>query len=370
MRRALAISALLAACVCAVVFTTGASDERTKGFTYKIEFDNAFGLVEGGDFRIGGVKAGKTSKFEVTPATGDKPPRAIVTAEVSEPGFDDLRAGSREEGGANCTIKPQSLIGEYYVDCQTGSNPEKLKSGDTIPVENNESTIPQDIVNNILRRPPRERLRLIIGTLGAGLAGNPENLREALRRAHPGLRETSKVLRILGRQNRVIENFIVDSDTVVRELEANKRDVVRWVRESADAAEISASRRESIEASFQRLPTFLDELRPTMARLEELADEQIPLLTDLERGAPHLNEFFTRLGPFSEASRPALRSLGDAAEAGTKAFEAGAEEVAELRELSKDAPGTAKPLRQFLETLDDRRRYIEFYERAKQGAPP
>ena len=43
--------------------------------TYKIVFDNAFGLVEGGDFRVGGVKAGKTTKFEVAEAQG-RPARA------------------------------------------------------------------------------------------------------------------------------------------------------------------------------------------------------------------------------------------------------------------------------------------------------
>ena len=237
-------------------------------------------------------------------------------------------------------------------------------------VQNNESTIPQDIVNDTLRRPYRERFGIILSRLGAGLAGRPEDIQEVLKRAHPGLRETSRVLRILGRQNSVIERFIVNSDRVIGELEGNKRDVVRWVRESADTAEISASRREDISRGFERLPTFLAELEPTMANLGDLADEQIPLLTDLQRGAPHLETFFRRLGPFSEASRPAIRSLGEASEKGTRAFGEGTEEVAELRRLARDAKPTAKPLRQFLQTMDDRRRYIEIDPRAKDGAPP
>ena len=113
-----------------------------------------------------------------------------------------------------------------------------------------------------MRRPYRERFRLIITELGTGLAGRPDDLQEVLRRAHPGLRETSKVLRILGDQNEVIKNFITDSDTVVTELEKNKRDVVRWVREAGDAAEISATRRNELRANFRRFPEFLDELRP------------------------------------------------------------------------------------------------------------
>jgi phospholipid/cholesterol/gamma-HCH transport system substrate-binding protein len=191
-----------------------------------------------------------------------------------------------------------------------------------------------------------------------------------LRRAHPGLRETSRVLRILGNQNEVIKNFITDSDTVVNELERNKKDVVRWVKEAGDAAEISATRRDELRAQFQRFPGFLDELRPTMARLGELADEQTPLLADLEDAAPDLNTFFTRLGPFAEASRPAIRSLGEMGEVGTKAFTNGKQEVAELNKLAVNAPPFAKPLRQFLQTIDDRKRAIENDPRAKETAPP
>ena len=53
--------------------------------TYEIEFDNGFGLVEGGDLKIGGVKAGQTTGFELTER---EPYRVIVTAEVTEPGFE------------------------------------------------------------------------------------------------------------------------------------------------------------------------------------------------------------------------------------------------------------------------------------------
>jgi virulence factor Mce-like protein len=362
MRRVLVIIAVLGVCAAAFVLA-GASEEGSLGRTYKVKFDNAFGLVKGGDFRVGGVNAGQTTGFDVEKKKGESP-KAVVTVEITKPGFADFRKD------ATCEIRPQSLIGEYYVDCQPGSSEERLKDGGSVPVEQTSSTIPTDIVNNIMRRPYRERFRLILTELGTGLAGRQDDLQEVLRRAHPGLRETSKVLRILGDQNEVIQNFITDSDTVVAELEKNKRDVVRWVREAGDAAEISATRRNELRANFQRFPEFLDELRPTMVRLGELADEQTPLLADLRRAAPDLDTFFTRIGPFSEASRPAVRSLGEAGEVGTRAFREGRQEIAELRTLAAGAPALAKPLRQFLQTADDRKRAIENDPRAKATAPP
>ena len=356
------VSALFVVVICAgAAVVAGAGEEGASKPTYKIVFDNAFGLTEGGDFRVGGVNAGQTSEFE---ATGDSPPKAEVTVEITEPGFGDFRKD------AECTIKPQSLIGEYFVDCQLGSSEEKIEEGGTVPVEQTSSTIPQDLVNNILRTPYRERLRLIITELGTGLAGRPDDLQEVVKRAHPGLRETSKTLQILGNQNKVIENFIRDSDTVITQLEARKREVSRWIEETGETAEISATRREDLRQTFRKLPGFLDELRPTMARLEELADQQIPLMRDARTAAPSLDEFLTRLGPFAEASRPAIRSLGRTSEQGAKAFQEGAGEVEELRRLARDVPPTAKPLRQFLESIDDDRRAIDEDPRALPGGPP
>ncbi|MEJ7817104.1 MAG: MlaD family protein [Thermoleophilaceae bacterium] len=361
MRRLIAAAGVLALVVGAAVLTA-TKDSTPAGTTYKIVFDNAFGLTEGGDFRVGGVNAGKTTKFR---ATSSEPPKAEVTAQITRPGFDDLRKD------ASCNIKPQSLIGEYYVDCQSGSRDKpSIKPGGTVPVKQTTSTIPQDLVNNILRRPYKERLRLVINELGTGLAGRPKDLQSVLKRAHPGLRETSRTLEILGDQNRTIANFISDSDTVVTELEARKREVTRFIREAGDTASITATRREALRQTFRKLPGFLDELTPTMQRLGQLTDEQIPLLADAQRAAPSLNTFLGRLGPFADASRPALKSLGKTSVRGTKAFRNGAQEIRALKRLAANAPATAKPLRQFLASLDDRRRAIDEDPRGKAGGPP
>ncbi len=365
MRRLIASIGLVALLAGAAVFAGAQDNEAKSGTEYKIVFDNAFGLTEGGDFRVGGVNAGSTSKFKASVKVDGGPPKAEVTAKITEPGFGEFRRD------ASCTIKPQSLIGEYYVDCQPGSpSKPRLKEGGRVPVTQTSSTIPQDLVNNILRRPYKERLRLVINELGTGLAGRPKDLQAVLKRAHPGLRETSATLRILGNQNRTIENFIRDSDTVVSQLEARKQEVSRFIEEAGETAEITATRRNELASTFNKLPGFLDELDPTMRRLGQLTDEQIPLLADLQRAAPSLDTFLTRLGPFAQASRPAIRSLGKASEKGTRAFNRGSQEVAELKRLGAQAAPTAKPLAQFLDSLDDRRRAIDNDSRGQVGAPP
>jgi ABC-type transporter Mla subunit MlaD len=287
-----------------------------------------------------------------------------VRAEVSEPGFDDLRADAR------CEIRPQSLIGEYFVDCQPGTSSKRLRDGGRVPVERTSSTIAIDLVNNVLRRPYRERLRIIIAELGAGLAGRPEDLNEVLRRAHPGLRETNETLRILGRQTDTIERFVRDADTVVASLERRKRDVSRFVREAGETAATSASRRGELARTFNRLPAFLAELEPYTGRLGDLAEAQLPVLRNLEAASGDLDSFLTRLRPFAEEGRPAFAALGRASDAGARAVRATDAEIAELRRLARDAPGLAKPLRQFLQTIDDRKRAVEPDPRAAATDPP
>jgi virulence factor Mce-like protein len=353
---------LLVLGVCAAALALGATNDKgAEGKSYEIAFDNAFGLTEGGDFKIAGVRAGRTTDFRIE---GQARPVAIIKAEITEPGFADLRED------AHCEVKPQSLIGEYYVDCQPGTSKRRIPDGGRVPVERTSSTIPIDLLNDVLRRPYRDRLRLIVNELGAGLAGRPQDLNEVLRRAHPGLRETSQTLRILGRQTDTIQRFVGDAETVVGALERRKEDVSRFVREAGRTAEISASRRDDLARSFNRLPDFLAELQPYMGRLGELADAQVPVLNNLRSASGDLDTFLTRLQPFSEAGKPALNELGDASAVGRRAVRKTTPHVEELRKLAADAPGLAKPLRQLLETSDDRRRAAENDPRAAASGPP
>jgi virulence factor Mce-like protein len=361
MRRVLVALAVVLGVAVAGLALGATGDGASGGKSYEIAFDNAFGLSEGGDFKVAGVRVGTTGELRVIRG---RRPLALVRAEVSKPDFADLRADAR------CEIKPQSFIGEYFVDCQPGTSDERLPDGGRVPVRQTSSTIPFDLVNDILRRPYRERLRIIIGELGAGLAGRPEDLGAVLRRAHPGLRETNETLAILARQTRTIRRFIRDADTVVAALERRRRDVTRFVDEAGQTAEVAVSRRAELARTFDRLPDFLSELEPLMLRLGQVADAQVPLLRDLRAGSGELGTFLRRLAPFTEAGGPALAALGEASLVGRGAVRATTDELEELRRLARTAPGLAKPLRQFLQTIDDRRRAVEPDARAAASGPP
>ena len=356
MRRVLLTVALVVGIGGFVLLATGARDDGNGNPRYWVQLDNAFGLIEGADFKIAGVRAGQITAMKVD----RRNKKALVQFEVDHSAgeFSELRQD------VFCETRPQSLIGEYFIDCQPGRSPRQLREGSTIPVRQTASTIPADLVNNILRLPERERLRILLNELGTGLAARGGDLNAAIRRGVPALRETNKLLAILARQNRVLGNLVRDGDAVITALANNREDVGRFVIEARDTAAASASRRVELAATFNRLPRFLAELEPTMRELGRVADAQTPALRDLGAASGELERFFDNLGPFAEASRPSIRSLGEASVIGRQTVRAARPTVAELRRFARHTPELGRNLAITLEDLADRDRAVEKDARA------
>ena len=356
MRRLVATLGVLAVAVVAVM-GTGAGDDDSGGKTYKVELDNAFGMIEGADVKVAGVRAGKIKELDLD----ESDMRAIVGIEITETGFDDLRKD------AFCETRPQSLIGEYFLDCRPGKSPEKLAQDATIPVEQTAVTVPPDLVQNIMRRPYRERLTIIYHELGAALAARGPDLNETIRRASPALRETDRVLAILREQRRTIRDLYDDADKVLVELADNRDDVLRFVREARDTARVSAERTRFVKRNFQLLPNFLHELGKTSKLLGDAAANQEGALRNLNDNRVQLKAFLKSLGDFATASRPSFRTLGEAAAQGRRAAKAALPRIEELRVAAKPLPEAAQNLAITLEHLDDPKYAVEKDPRSPRG---
>ncbi len=356
MRRALATFALIAAAAAAVV-GLGADGGDSKFPRYWVELDTAFGVVEGGDVRVAGVNAGTVREIKLD----EKTLKALVEIEITQTGFGTFRTDTF------CETRPQSPLGEYFIDCDPGTARTDIPEGGRVKVEQTTTTIPNDLVTNVWRRPYRERLRLILAEFGAGLAGRGEDLNAAIRRAVPALRQTDRVLAILADHNQVIRELVEDADTIFEEVAGNKEDVGRFVEEARDTNAASAERRDDLATNWRELPPFLGELEPTLARLETLTEEQTPVLQDLNASAGQLRRFFDNTAEFSHASRPSIRALADAAEVGRPALRAAAPQIKQLRSYAGYTPDVAKNARILLEDFGDPSRAVERDSRAPNG---
>src|SRR5919106_2840125 len=348
MRPLALIATLLAAGAAYLTASAGAEDTHT----YTIELDNAFGIVQGSEVRVAGVTQGEVTDLDINAAK-----RAVLTIEVS---------GPLSEFGEDteCSSEPQSLIAEYFIDCEPKGDP--LADGGEIPVEQTTQTVQPDLVQNTLREPYKRRLQLLINEFGTALAGNPDNLNEAIRLGAPSLTELRKVTRILGEQNAIIRDLNVNSDRVIGELTARREDVVRFIQEARDTARASAERREDLSRDFALLDDFLAELDPTLVELEHAARQQVPLLADLRGAAPGLNRLAVNLPPFNDAGTDAIDTLGQASEVGERALKRGADEIEQLADSGRRAPVTTEMIKDFLEDLDDPRRAVEIDDRVPE----
>jgi ABC-type transporter Mla subunit MlaD len=294
-----------------VVLTSGSSDPyQVRGI-----FDNAANLTSGEQVKVAGVAVGSVESITPTPQA-----KAAVVMNISNQAFQDFRRD------ASCIIRPQSLLGEKFVDCRP-TEPRAVGAPEAkplriiphgqegegqreLPLQNTSSPVDVDLITNINRLPQAQRLRIILNELGAGFAGRGEDLHELILRANPALRETNRVLEILANENHVLTKLSVDSDRALAPLAAVRKQFADSFVQQNVVATASARHEAALARNLALFPGFLEQLGPAMERVREFADETIPTFTELGKAAPAINRIFTQLPAFSNSSTISFTSLG------------------------------------------------------------
>jgi ABC-type transporter Mla subunit MlaD len=306
--------------------------------------------------KVAGVVVGSIDSLQVV--NGGH--RAAVVLNITKPGFDDFRQD------ASCTIRPESFIGERFVECTptqphpAGDNPSppllKIKQGPgkgqyLLPASNNVTPVDLDLVGNIMRLPFRQRLSVLLNEFGISLGARGKDLSTAIRDADPALKQLDRVLSILAGQNKVLAKLAVDGDRSLAPLARQRQQFAdSFVKENI-VNEATAERSADFQKNIELLPQFLRELTPTMNQLNNFSKQFVPLLDDLHGAAPSINTLFTQLPAFSTAGIPAVETLGDAADVGNKALNASLPTAKNLLALSKTATPTANNLAALLGSL-------------------
>jgi phospholipid/cholesterol/gamma-HCH transport system substrate-binding protein len=366
MRKWLPISVLAAAVVVLVVLLSGGEDDDA--YVVRGIFDNGGFMVKGEEVRVAGATVGEiesvgvTMPGEVSSYEDGKPQavpgKAVIAMKIADPGFQDFRAD------ASCLIRPQSLIGEKFVDCRPtvprapGSEPapalKEIPDGEPgagqylLPVENNSTSVDPDLINNINQLTYVQRFRLILNELGAGLAGRGEDIEEVVKRANPVLRDVDRIFGILNAQRDRLAQLTADSDQILGPLARERSSVAGFFSNAGAAAEASTEEGEALEASLQKLPGFLRELRETMASFEYFSDSGTPVVEALGKAAPALTQATRALTPFSAASTVSLKSLGASGEVAGPKIRAADPVVKKARDLATTGASPTTELARFL----------------------
>jgi phospholipid/cholesterol/gamma-HCH transport system substrate-binding protein len=367
MRKWLLAVGLVVAVVVLVALLSGGGNGNG-GYVVRAVFDNGGFMVKGEEVRIAGATVGEIESVGVTmPGEIDSyedgrpqaiPGKAVITLKIVDSGFQDFRAD------ASCLIRPQSLIGEKFVDCRPtlprapGSEPapalKEIPAGEPgagqylLPVENNSTSVDPDLINNINQLTYAQRFRLILNELGAGLAGRGEDVEEVVKRANPVLRDTDRLFGILNAQRDRLAQLAADSDQILGPLARDRSSVAGFFSNAGAAAEASTEEGEALEASLGKLPAFLRELRETMASFEYFSDSGTPVAEALGKAAPSLTQATRALTPFSAASTVSLKSLGATGEVAGPKIRAADPVVKKARDVAVSGADPVSELARFL----------------------
>jgi phospholipid/cholesterol/gamma-HCH transport system substrate-binding protein len=371
MKKLIAGVVVVAAIVVAVILLAGGGSGE--GYVVRAIFDQGSFMVSGEQVRVAGANVGTIKSVSVSlpgePTAiengefKDVPGKAVIELEISDPGFQDFRED------ASCEIRPQSLIGEKYVNCTPtvprapGQQPapplKQIPEGEPgegqylLGLGSNTTSVDPDLVNDIQQLPYAQRFRLIFNELGAGLAGRGEDLEATIKRANPTLRNVDKLFKTLTEQKDQLAQLAVDSEAVLTPLTREKEHVVGFLANSGEAAQASAAHGPELEEALEKFPKFLTEFRTTMANLKEFSDAGTPLLESLGVAAPSLTDATRTLTPFSEATTVALKSLGKAGEESGPVFAEAAPVVRKASNLAVTGVVPTKELSALFGSLEE-----------------
>jgi phospholipid/cholesterol/gamma-HCH transport system substrate-binding protein len=267
---------LLATCVvvsAAAAFAGATAPDRPEsdGYLLRAVFDNGSGLRTGMDVRVSGIEIGRVRSIDLDQSRPTMP-RAVAVIEVDDP----VAAGFRRDG--RCSIRSATLLGDRFVDCRLtrrraegapAAPPLRTVEVDgerqhLMPVERTSSPVDPDLLLDVFRLPARQRLSIVINELGAGLAGNGEALRAAVRRADPAFMQLDRALGVLATQRRALGRLADSSDRVLAPLARERERLAGFVVHGNELFEAVGQRGDALRETFRRMPAFLRELRPTL----------------------------------------------------------------------------------------------------------
>jgi virulence factor Mce-like protein len=300
-RRLAAIAACALVALAAAGFLRG---QAQAGGDYRVDviFDNAHGLIPGQLAQIAGARVGTIEDVSLTPDF-----RARIKLKVSS-----RFAPFRKD--AHCTIRPQGLIAENYVDCDPGTPdaaPLRGTGGEapTVPVGNTTAPVAVTDLFDVWSAPVRDRVTVLLSELGLTTAGRGQDINEILRRANPSLKLARKVISILHRQRDQLGTILDSTDQAISGLAARSGRVRDFVHQAAVTSRETGAHSRALGDAVRRLPGLLAATEPALRDLDTVVTTGTPLVRRLHEAAPAINRLNNDIGPFARAAQPTITAL-------------------------------------------------------------
>jgi hypothetical protein len=162
--------------------------------------------------------------------------------------------------------------------------------------------------------------------LAQAITGNDQNLNDVLGNLPTFAADATDILQVLDVQHLATVRLIQNGGTVFGALGADQTALRNLITSAETTFATTAANNDALARTFQVFPTFLNETKATMAKLQTfsvntdplikeldpVAQQLAPTLHSVEQLSPPLRHFFTNLGPLitvSQTGLPAVREI-------------------------------------------------------------
>jgi phospholipid/cholesterol/gamma-HCH transport system substrate-binding protein len=258
---------------------------RPEAYRMQVAFPEATGLQKNLDVRMSGISIGEVRNVEVEKKTS----RTLATLVIDEQ-YAPLPTDTR------AILRTKTLLGETFVELTPGTrDAPKLFDGGRLPNAQVAPTVELDEIFQTYDPTTRRAIQLWQQELGTAIRGRGESLNDAIGQLPEFTDSATQLLGVINRQERAVRGLFRDTGEVYEALTQDEGQLANLVRNSHALFSQTADERENLAEAFHIFPTFLDESRLTLNRLETFSRNARPLVRDLR--------------PVFVELRPTLRSL-------------------------------------------------------------
>ena len=278
---------------------------KAEGYRVKVNFPEATTLAQEADVRMAGVNIGRVKTKELDKG-GVKTTVELEIDERFAPLPEDTQA----------ILRQKTLLGETYVELSQGSkDAPMLDDGGTLEDSHVKPTVELDEIYDAFDQSTRRAFAQWVDELSKATAhGRGQDLNDAFGNFAGFATDGADLLQVLDEQKTAVSHLIKNTGVVFNAISERQGTLRNLIDTSNQTFAATASRDDALAEVFHIFPTFLDESRATMARLETFANETHPLVNEFKKPADDLG--------------PTVRDLGDLAP--------------DLEQLFRELPGLIK----------------------------
>jgi phospholipid/cholesterol/gamma-HCH transport system substrate-binding protein len=251
---------------------------KPEGYRVKVPFEEATQLAVESDVRIHNVSVGKVKSIDLA---NSGPNRDLAVAELE---IDNAYAPIPSDTRAQ--LREKTLLGETYVELTQGdANAPKVPEGGSLPKAQVTPSVQLDEIFRTFDARTRASFQTWMQQLAIASSGRGADLSAAIANLEPFAEDANRVLRVLDTQQGAVKQLVRNTGEVFGALSERQGQLQGLIRNSGTVFATTARRNVDLENAFRALPTFLDESKLTLNRLQSFSRNTNPLITQLHPSA-------------------------------------------------------------------------------------